>query len=68
MRRMPLRQKASRRDAQVGQVLWRKDHGGWGAVTVTAVVPSPKGLKVHYRDVDGQPGKCLLDALYRPIK
>ena len=59
-----MRQKARRQDARAGQTLWRKDHGTYTAVTVTAVTPSPKGLKVHYQEADGQPGKCLLEALY----
>jgi hypothetical protein len=63
-----MRQKARRQDAHVGQILWCKDHGGYTAVTVTAIVSSPKGLKVHYQDADGQPGKCFLGALYRRIE
>ncbi len=62
-----MRQKARRQDAQIGQVLWRKDHGGYSAITVMAIVPSPKGIKIHYLDAAGQPGKCLLDALYQRI-
>ncbi len=59
-----MRQKARHQDARAGQTLWRKDHGTYTAVTVTAVTPSPKGFKVHYHEADGRPGKCLLDALY----
>ena len=62
-----MRQKACRQDARAGQTLWRKDHGDFTVVIVTAIVPSPKGFKVHYHEADGQPGKCLLDALYRQI-
>ncbi len=63
-----MRQKARRQDARVGQTLWCKDHGVYTAVTVTAVTPSPKGLKVHYHEADGRPGKCLLEALYYRIE
>ena len=63
-----MRQKARRQDARAGQTLWRKDHGAYTAITVTAVTPSPKGFKVHYQDENGQLGKCLLEALYRKIE
>ena len=63
-----MRQKARRQDARAGQTLWRKDHGAYTAITVTAVTPSPKGFKVHYQEANGQLGKCLLEALYRKIE
>jgi hypothetical protein len=62
-----MRQKARRQDTRTGQTLWRKGHGTSTAVTATAVISSPKGLKVHYYEPDGRSGKCLLDALYRQI-
>jgi hypothetical protein len=57
--------KASTGDAQIGHTLWIKDHGGWRAVVVQGVVASTKGLKVRFRDQDGQEGQRLLDAFYR---
>lgn len=57
--------KASTQDAQLGRSLWLKDHGGWRAIIVQAVVPSVKGPKVQFQDQDGQVGQCLLTACYR---
>jgi hypothetical protein len=57
--------KASAPDARVGRTLWIKDHGGWRAIVVQAVVPSVKGPKVQFRDQDRQDGQCLLTAYYR---
>lgn len=57
--------KATERDAQPGKHLWMKDHGGWRRVEVQGVTPSTKGIKVVFRDEEGQEGRRLLDALYR---
>ena len=57
--------KATERDAQPGTHLWMKDHGGWRRVVVQGTAESTKGIKVIFRDEDGQEGRRLLDALYR---
>ncbi len=57
--------KATERDVKPGRQLWVKDHGGWRQVVVQDTTPSSKGIKVVFRDQDGQEGQRLLDALYR---
>ncbi len=40
-------------DAQIGRTLWLKDHGGWRAIVVQAVVTSVKGPQGNFWDLDG---------------
>jgi len=59
--------KATPEDAQLGKVLWMKDHGDWRAIVVDQVATSVKGPKVYYHDfyTPKQQGECLLRDCYR---
>ncbi len=47
-----------------GATFWIRDHETWKAITVTATKTTPKGLKVHWVDTEGNPGKGLATVLY----
>ena len=59
--------KAPREEAQIGAVLWVRDHGDWRAIVVDRVVDSAKGPKVYYHDFYTRENKseCLLRDGYR---
>lgn len=56
--------KAQAQSIVPGARFWVRDHGAWQQVTVTATQQTPKGLKAHWVDEQGKPGKGMAAALY----
>ena len=47
-----------------GARFWIRDHGDWREITLTNTQQTPKGIKVHWVDAEGNPGKGLATVLY----